>query len=236
MPANDAAIQNDGQTWRFGLATRICIGVLAAFMFGFAAILFGLPFAYGSDRSGDWMVILTGLLLVAFGVFAIFALIATVRTRITLRAATLEATVVDGHNWLLVPHFRTIRLPLSDVRSVERRCEILRTLGFTTTRDALSVVTAEGERIGLFSNTLGSASTLPLDEVANAIAGAAGIRVTDDGTVRTRGSGLYGAAASAWIEAPLDVASAGKARHRAVITMQICTVLLLLTLVLRAFF
>ncbi len=42
-------------------------------------------------------------------------------------------------------------------------------------RDALSIVTEDGERIGLLSNTLGNLSTLPVDDVANAIAAAAGV-------------------------------------------------------------
>jgi hypothetical protein len=100
-------------------------------------------------------------------------------------------------------------------------------------RDALSIVTVSGERIGLFSNTLGSASTLPLDDVANAIAAAAGVPVTDDGTVRTRASGLYGAAASSWTERPLDEADANKARRGVKLTLAICTALLLLTFLVR---
>lgn len=223
-----------GRTWRFSLATRIALGFLAAFMFGIAALLFGLRFANGGDRSVDWIITLTGLVMTGFGVFATFGLTDAVRTRITLGATTLEATVVAGYNRLLVPHFREVRLPLSDIRSVERRCEIFRTLGFTSMRNALSIVTVAGERIGLFSDTLGSASTLPLDEVAGAIAAAVGVAVTDDGTVRTKGSGLYGAASSSWTERPLDGVSASKARRTAIATLQICTALLLLTFLLRA--
>ncbi len=205
-------------------------------MFGFAALLFALPFAFGGDRSGDWIVVLTALALVGFGIFATFGLIAAVRTSVTLDAKTLDATVVTGHNALLVPQFREVHLPISQIRSVERRCEIFRTLGFFTSREALSIVTTGGERIGLFSNTLGNVSTLPLDEVADAVALAAGIPVTDDGTVRTKGSGLYGAASSSWSERPLDKASASKARRMAIATAQICTALLLLTFLLRACF
>ena len=234
MPYGSAGA-SAGITWRFNVTTRIALGFLAAFMFGAAALLFVVPFSFDTDRSGDWIVLLTALAMTGFGAFATFGLVAAVRTRITIRGATLEATVVDGHDRLLVPHFRTVRLPLSDVRSVERRCELFRTLGFSTMRNALSIVTVDGNRIGLCSDTLGNASTLPLDDVANAVAGAAGVPVTDGGTVRTRGSGLYGAASSSWTEAPLDVVTASKARRTAIATAQLCTVLLLLTLVVRAF-
>jgi hypothetical protein len=204
-------------------------------MFGIAALMFGLQFASGSsDHSGDWIAIFGGVVVTGFGVFATFALVAISRTRLTLQAALLDATVVEGHNILLVPSFRSFRLPLSDIRSVERRSEIFRTFGVTTTRDAVSIVTTGGERIGLFSNTLGSVDTLPIDEVANAIAEAAGVSVTDDGTVRTKGSGLYGAASSYWTEQPLDAATASKARRNAIVAAQIGTALLLLTFVLRA--
>lgn len=221
-------------TWRFGLATRILLGFLAAFIFGIAALLFALPFSFGGDRTGDFIVVLTGIAMTGFGVFATFGLIAAVRTRITLDTRMLDATVVTGHNALLVPRFRDVGIPLSQIRSVERRCEIFRTAGFYSSREALSIVTAAGERIGLCSDTLGNASTLPLDEIASGIAGAAGIAVTDDGTVRAKGSGLYGAASSSWTECPLDAASATKARRAAIATMQICTLVLLLTFLLRA--
>ncbi len=224
------------KTWRVALGTRIAIGFLAVFLFAIAALMFGLPFIYGAGVHGaDWIVIATGLVVMGFAVFVTFALVAVVRTHLTIDAAMLEATVVAGHDWLLVPRFRSVRLPLSDIRSVERRREIFRTLGFSTMRDAVSLVKPGGERIGLFSNTLGSADTLPLDEVADAIAAAAGISVTDDGTVITRGSGLYGAASSTWTERPLDPVAARKARHGAIVVAQICSALLLLTFVLRAF-
>lgn len=223
------------RTWRFSLATRIVLGFLAAFMFSIAGLLFSLPLMHDNgDHSADWIVILPGLVIVGFGIFATFVLIVAVRTRITLGATTLEATVVAGHNLLLMPQLRKVELPLSQIRSVERRCEIFRRLGLLTMRDALSIVTKDGERIGLFSNTLGNLSTLPIDDVANAIAAAAGVTVTDDGTVWARGSGLYGGASSSWTERPIDAASASKARHGAILTLQICTALLLLTFVLRA--
>ncbi len=222
-------------TWRFNLGTRIALGFLAAFMFGVATLQFSLAPAFSGNHSGSWIVMLAALVTMGFCAFATFALIAAVRTRVTLGAATRDAVVVDGHNWFLMPHFREVRVPLSDIRSVERRSEIFRTLGLSTMRDALSIVTADGERIGLFSNTLGSASTLPLAEVAGAIAEGAGVAVTDDGTVLTKGSGLYGEASSAWTEQPLDAVHARKASHVAVVTLQICTLLLILTFVLRAF-
>lgn len=223
------------RTWRFDLTTRIALVFLAAFMFAMAAILFSLPFVYGGGRSGDWTIALTGIVMTGFAIFATFGSIAATRTRVTLGATTLEATVVAGHNWCLAPQFREILLPLSEIHSVERRCEIFRTLGFLTMREALSVVTTRGQRVGLFSDTLGNAGTLPLDEVANAIAAAAGTPVRDDGTVRTKGSGLYGAASSSWGERPLDEVRARKGRRAAIATAQICSAILLLTLLLRAF-
>jgi hypothetical protein len=235
--ANQRSDAPTGKTWRVSLATRILMGFLAAFMFGLAALMFSLPLAYGrADHSVDWIVALVALALTGFGVFASFAFIAVVRTRVTLEAATLAATVVDGHNWLLVPHFRSVRLAFADIRSVERRTEMFRTLGLSAMREALSIVTSDGERVGLFSNTLGSADTLPLDEVASAIAAAVGLSVTDDGTVRARGSGLYGAASSSWTERALDESNASKARRTVMRTVQICTALLLLSFILRAFF
>jgi hypothetical protein len=144
--------------------------------------------------------------------------------------------VPDGHNALLVPRFRTLRLPLGEIRSVERREEISKSLGLSTLRESLSIVTATGERIGLFSNTNGAISALPLDAIAGAIASAAGIAVTDDGTVMAKAQGLYGAASSSWSERPLDAGSAIKARQVAVRTLQILVGLMTLGFVLRACF
>jgi hypothetical protein len=229
-------ITQKGKTWRVALSTRIVIGFLAVFMFVIAAVMFDVPFMVGgTDHSGDWIVDVAALVVTGFGVFAFFALVAALRTHLTLGATSLEGTVVEGHNRLLVPKFRSFRLALSDIRSVERRTEMFRTAGLTTMRDAVSLVTTAGERIGLFSDTLGSAQTMPVDDVSNAIAAAAGIAVTDDGTVRTKGSGLYGAASSTWTETPLDATSAIKARHTALFTAQFCTALLLLVFVLRVF-
>jgi hypothetical protein len=146
----------------------------------------------------------------------------------------LDATIPTGHDRLLVPHFRTIRVPVGAIRSVERRREIVRLLGFSSIEDALSVVTAGGERIGLFSSSEMAAVHLPVDEVAGAIAVAAGIVVTDGGTVLTRSDDLYGAASSSWTETPLDAVAARKARLAALRTFQIMFGLMTLTFVLRA--
>jgi hypothetical protein len=214
------------RTWRVALVTRIAFGFLAAFLLGIAGLMFALPIMYGGkDDLADALIIASGLVQLGFGVFATFALAAVVQTHVTLDEKTLEATVIEGHNWFLVPRFRSFRLSLRAVRSVERRSEIKRMLGMSTVREALSIVTTGGTRIGLFSDTLGSADTLPT---------AAGIAVTDDGTVLTKGSGLYGAASSSWTERPLDAATASKARRAAIVTAQICSALILLTFVIRA--
>jgi len=227
------------KTWHVAAALRIGIGILAAFLFAIASIMIVSQLVYdGGDRGGIALVGGAALVVACIGVIAAFAFAAVLRTHVTLTAAALEATVVEGHSWFLLPRFRAIRLPLSEIRSIERRTEIVRTLGLNTQRDALSLVTIGGERIGLFSNTLGSADTLPLDEVAGAIAAAAGLTVTDDGTVRARGwgSGLYGAASSAWNETPLDLAAAARARRTVVLTVQIGSALLVLTFLLRVIF
>ncbi len=225
----------NARSWRVALATRIGIGVYAVFMYAFAALIIGLPFAHAAgDRPGDWFVITGGVVMACFGLVASFAFVAVVRTRVTLDGRALAATVVDRHNGFLVPHFRSVDVPVREIASVERRSEVYHTLGLRSMRDALSIVTTGGERIGLFSNSLGSADILPLDDVAEAIAAAAGVPVKDDGTVLARGSGLYGAAASSWTERSLDPARASSARRSVMLTIQITTGLLVLSVLLRA--
>jgi hypothetical protein len=223
------------RTWRFGTSTRVMIAFVAAFMYGVAVLLCTLPLIAGvNDPTGDWIVATTGLIMLGFGLFMTFGLIAIVRTRITVSATTLDATVPSHHDWLLVPRFRTIALPLAQIRSIERRQEAFRSFGLTNLRESLSVVTSNGERIGIFSNTTGPASQLPLDEIAGAIADGAGTTVTDAGTVWTKAGGLYGEASSSWSERRLDDASAAKVRRTAALTMQLAGVLLLLVIALRA--
>ncbi len=228
MPATD-------RTWRFGTSTRVMIGFVTVFMYGVAVLLVSLPFMAGvnDDPVANAMIGATAIVMVGFGLFMTFGLIAIVRTRIGIDATTLHATV-PSHHTLLVPHFRTIALPLAQIRSVERRQEAVRSFGMINLRESLSVVTTAGERIGIFSNTSGPASQLPLDEIADAIASAAGMTVTDAGTVWTKSGGLYGEASSSWSERPLDETSATKVRRAATRTAQLFMVLLLLVIALRA--
>jgi hypothetical protein len=222
-------------TWSYGRGNQILIGFVAAFMFGVAALLFNLPaLVGGAGHDTDWMVECFAIVMTGFGVFVSFGLTAVVRTRISLDANALDATVPAHHNWLLIPSFRSIALPLSEIRSVERRREIVRWFGVTSLRESLSVVTAGGERIGLISNTNGPSIQFPLSEIADAIASAAGTSVTDAGTVRSNAQGLYGEASSNWTEPALDPASASQARRIAIRTAQICGVLVLFTIALRA--
>ena len=223
------------RTWGFGTGTVVVIGIAAAIMLGLAVLLFCLPLIVGrTDSLSDAMVRLTGLIITGFAVFMIFGVVAMARTRVSVSATTLEATVPSGHNLLLVPSFRTIVLPLARIRSVERRQEAFRSFGMTVLRDSLSVVTGDGQRYGIFSNTSGPASQLPLDEIAGAIAAGAGTTVTDAGTVWTKASGLYGAASSSWTEPRLDDVRAVKLHRRATVTAQVAMMLILFVVVLRA--
>jgi hypothetical protein len=232
-------MHSEDRTWTYGPASRIAVAFFVVLIFGVAALFFALPVILGGvDRSGLWFVEGTGVVIAGFGVFMAFGLIVFVRTRLSLVTGlggmSLEATVPDGHNRLLVPRFRTIRLPVREIGSVERRVEVFRTFGLTSMRESLSIVTAGGERIGLFSNANGSLNRLPLGEIAATIAAAAGVAVTDDGTVLTKARGLYGEASSTWNERPLDAASATKARRAAMRTLQILVALMTLGFILRA--
>jgi hypothetical protein len=223
------------RTWRFDPGMRIMLGFAAVFMFAVAALLFSLPLLVGgSDPSSNAIVDITGVIMAGFGLFMTFGLIGVVRTQISIKGTSLDATVPQRHSWLLVPQFRVIALPLGQIRSVERRQEAFRSFGLINLRDSLSVVTSRGERIGLFSNTMGPAAQLPLDDIAAAIASGAGIAVTDAGTVWTKAPGLYGEASSSWSEQPLDATSAMKVRRAAVRTAQIAGALILLVIALRA--
>ncbi len=223
------------RTWRYGIASRIISGVVAAFLFSIAAFFFSFQFfVSNADRGGVWVFDIVGVILMALALFMGFALLAVVLTEIRLTGTTLVATVPFGHNRLLVPHFRTVTLQLASIRSVERRVEVYRTLGLSNMRESLSVVTASGERVGLFSNTKGSTSQLPLADIADGIACAVGITVTDDGTVRVKAPALYGAASSSWSERSLDASSASKATQAATLTVQILAALMLLGIGLRA--
>jgi hypothetical protein len=231
--------QTGSQTWGYGIGARIVLGFLAAFMYGVVILLFCIPvLAGGTDPTGNAIIYVTGTIMAGFALFLTFGLIAIARTRITLQmragGAVLDAIVPGGHNLLLVPRLRAVRLPVAEIRSVERRQEVVRSFGLSSLRDALSVVTTTGERIGLFSTAASSLINLPLPAVADAIAAAAGVAVTDDGTVVTKASGLYGEASSSWTEKPLDAPAANKARRVAAVTLQIVVGLMMLTFIIRA--
>ena len=202
-------------------------------MFGVAGLLFSVPFLFASTDAG--IIAMDGaivLVMAGFGVYLTFWLIGAARTRISITGTALAATVPHGRSWLWGPRFRTIALPLGKIRSVERRQEIVQRLGLTKLRESLSVVTSTGERIGLFANG-GGAASLPIDEIAAAIASAAGIAVTHDAPVLSGATDLYGEASSSWTEPPLDAASATKARRAAAITGSVVLALVFLTVMLR---
>ncbi len=214
---------------------RIMLGFAAVFMFAVAALLLSLPLLVGgSDPAANAIIAITAIIMAGFGLFMTFGLIGVVRTRIGIKGPNLEATVPQHHSRLLVPKFRVIALPIAQIRAVETRQEAFRSFGLVNLRQSLSIVTSDGERIGLFSNTLGPTVQLPLDEIAGAIAAGAGVAVTDAGTVWTKAPGLYGEASSSWREQPLDQAGAIKVRRTAIRTMQIVVTLVLLTFALRA--
>jgi hypothetical protein len=223
------------RTWKYGLGVRVFLGCVVAIVFSLGAFLIAVPFLIPGNLTGvAWLLDVCGLVVAGFGCFMLFGLIAFSRMRITLGADSLDATVTAGYSRLLVPRFRTVSLPVAEIRSVERRDEITRMLGLSTERESLSVVTTNGERIGLFSNTAMAVNKLPLAEIANAIAAAAGVPVNDVGTVLVKGAGLYGDASTAWTEPPLDPANAAKAKRSAALTMQILVGLVMACAALRA--
>ena len=227
-------MQTKPRTWRYALSSQIMLAILTVFMFAAAALIVATPALVGGPASGfDYTIPIFAGVIACFGVFAFFGLLAVVRTRVSLDATTLSATVPGDHVAFLIPTFRAVRLPIAEIRSVERREEIFKQFWTTNLRDSLSVVTKAGERIGLVSATVGTIQ-FPLDEMADAIARAAGVEVTDDGTVRTKAPGLYGEASSSWTETPLDEKSANAARDRVLLGMQIAAGLILLGVVLRA--
>jgi hypothetical protein len=224
------------RSWGYGAVTLVVIGAAALFIFATATLFFaiGVIVPGGAGDAGTmWFLRACGAFIAGMGVFMCFGLVAMARTRIRLTGTLLDATVPDHHNVFLVPHFRTIRLDVRTLRSVERREEIVRWAGFPTMRGSLSVVTADGERIGLITAPYGTGATLPLDDIGAGIAAAAGTAVTDDGTVMSKAPGLYGAASSSWTETPLDPARAAKAKRGVVMTMQIVFMLFMLTTLLR---
>ena len=234
-PAN--TMQTDTQTWAYPVAARVMFAILTAFILGIAALLFSLPLIVptaGSDATTLWITDITGFFMVCLGLFLAFGLIAISRTRISVGAGALVATITDHHNIFLVPHFTSYRIPLTEIRSVERREEVVKSFGLTSIRDSLSIVTASGARIGLVTNARGASVGLQIGPIASGIAAAAGLPVTDGGIVSSKAPGLYGEAASTWSEAKLDPASANRARTAAQRTMQLVLLMAMSVLVLRA--
>jgi hypothetical protein len=210
----------------------LAFALIVVFLFGVAAFFFAAPWILGPNAAGLVAFFdVLGVFMGGLALFMAFGLIAVSRAHLRLNGATLDGELIGGRTRLFAPRFRAINLPVRDIRSVERREEIVRKFGFTTLRESLSLVTADGTRIGLFSNTYGAFGQMPLAEIASAIAAAADIAVTDRGSVLTTATSLYGQAEPTWNEPPLDPAAAAKARRTATRTMQILvTVVLMLSL------
>jgi hypothetical protein len=223
------------KTWAYGVGARVLLACLTLLFLSIGVGFLGLPFWVGGGYNGAYLVVAaTGLIMLGFAAFMGFGLIAAVRSHISLDATTLDAVLPGHRTWLLLPTFRSVRLPLAQIRAVERREEIVKMLGLSSLRDALSVVTDTGERIGLFSNANTAAIRFPLDEAAAGIAAAAAVPLTNVGTVLAKGGGVYGEESSTWTERPLDAASASKARRTATLTIQILTGVMMAIFILRA--
>ena len=222
------------KTWRYGIGARLGFAAIVVLILGLAAFFFAAPFVLGPNAAGLIVFFFVlGVPMAALGLFMAVGFIAVVRALISLDGSTLDAELIAPPKRPFVPSFRSLHLPVNQIRSVEKREEIVRKYGFTTVRNSLSLVTTNGERIGLFSNNVGSIGQMPLDEIAGAIASAAGIPVTDRGSVLTTTAGLYGEAEATWNEPPLDPAAATKARRTAARTMQILVSVVLLLSLLR---
>ncbi len=231
----EVTVRSGERVWRYNLAARIFVGLLAGGAIALGLALLWLPFRL--DAQTDQLVAIYGpaaLVVLTFGAFMAFGAVALARTRLTLGATSLRGVVPVENGWSFAPSFRTVDVPVSEIRAVDRRVEIVRTLGLSMARQSLSIVTASGERIGLFTNPDTAVVRLPLGEIAGAIAAAAGIAVTDRGTVISKAPGLFGSASSSWTETPLDAPRAARARRGALITLQVIFGLMALTWILRA--
>lgn len=222
------------RTWGYNLGSKIFVAVLALFTLGLGLVFMWLPLGFGAPAAALWVLEICGLLMAAFGAFLAAGFGVFVATHVTLDGATLRALVPEERGWNPVPRFRSIVVPVAEIRAVERRTEIVKVMGMSSARQALSVVDAAGRRFGLFSSADTTLIRLPLDTIAAAIAAAAGVQVVDLGTVIAGAPGLFGAESSSWTEAPLGAVAAAKARRAAAVTLQIVVALTALTFVLRA--
>jgi hypothetical protein len=223
------------QTWAYGIGPRVLLVLVALFMYGVAAFLALVPLMVGRSETGlDVFLILCGLVVAGLATFMLFGFLAFMKAKISLDATALHATIVAGHNRLLVPRFEDVVVPIDEIASVERRTEVLRSFGLSSLRESLSIVTTAGRRIGLCSKINTAVGSLPFDEIAATLASATGKDVIDRGTVMVKGGGIYGETPSTWNEPALDPASAAKARKTAALTMQILVGMVMFIFVLRA--
>src|SRR5579871_4683972 len=127
-------MQASTQTWSYPVGARVMFALLAAFILGMAVFVLALPFLFpsnGIDAATLWVTSVTGFIMLCLGLFLAFGFVAIARTRIAVDGDALVATVTDHHNLFLVPHFREVRIPLAQIRAVERRAEAVKSFGLT---------------------------------------------------------------------------------------------------------
>ncbi len=180
--------------WRYATGQRVVASGGAALIALLAmppVVLFALA-AFGLHPNG---LVTAGIMYLPVSLLILPLAIAAVRQaaiefgfRLSLDGEGLEYAVPE--RWMSARpglRFRRGRIALADIVSVDRRDEVVRFLRLPGTLNALSIVGADGRRLELVRCQPGP-QVLPVDEIAGRIADAAGLAVTDLGTVEAGSS------------------------------------------------
>jgi hypothetical protein len=222
------------QHWRCSLVDRIILAAIGLFFTGAAGFL---VFAIATEifPSSDGMLAagrFVAVLFLAMGVFGGLLFFAYAGTRFTIADQRLEMVLPTWHGHMPTPPMREYRFSPGELRAVQVREEVRRSMGATLIGPALMLETAGGERIFAYRCLADKLGALPLSEIAVAIGREMQCAVDDHGLVEV-GAWRTDDAAS-WAAKPLPPEQAVTARTSAARYAKIVAAVITVALLVRA--
>ena len=179
-------------------------------------IMIGMRAFHGRIFDAAWLTfvaILFGMALIFLGL----QIHAARKTRIRISEADVDVAVPQWRGPTPFSPYEQARLPYDQIKSVEQRGEIYRSLGILGLRRVSSVVTNDGQRYVLGYSTENEADApIPFSNIAKDIAERAGVQLVDKGAVNVGtqvGAAIRGT--PDWDAEPIDEETVEQTRKRA---------------------
>lgn len=214
--------------------------VLSAVLMIGCALLFsglGVIFVVAGMMYGGVGIVLGALSGLALGLLAVWFLMMLAPLRSEIVVGARDVRLVLNRQRGLIPLFAYDRatVPFEEVAAVEKRDEFFSVIGMASQLVTYSLVTRDGRRYRLGSESPQGGMNLPYSKAAETIAERAGVPVRDlggvrgGGIVRTLREGL-----PAWGTEQMTVPEVARARSMATFAWQIALTMVVVTVALRS--